>query len=147
MAPAQIEREIMVDAPLERVWAVLTEPAHIAGWFGDRAEVYPRPGGAAAFHWDSDGTFLATVDRVEPPTFFSYRWAHKADEQPREGNSTLVELTLSPEGNGTRLSVVETGFDTLDVPEAERIRNAELNTLGWLEELDEMREYAQRLAD
>lgn len=146
MAPVQIEREILVDAPLERVWDVLTAPEHIARWFGDRAEVDLRPGGAAAFHWRDHGTFLATIDRVEPRTFFSYRWACKVDEEPREGNSTLVEFTLSPNGAGTRLRVVETGFTTLDMPEAEQTRNAEMNTEGWRDELDELREYAQRPA-
>jgi uncharacterized protein YndB with AHSA1/START domain len=146
MAPAQIEREIVVNAPLERVWAVLTEPKHIAGWFGDRAEVDLRPGGAVAFHWKEHGTYFATVDRVEPQTFFSYRWAMNADEPPREGNSTLVEFTLRPEGHGTRLRVVETGFNTLDIPEAEQTRHAEMNTDGWREELAELQDYAQRQA-
>jgi uncharacterized protein YndB with AHSA1/START domain len=146
MVPAQIEREIVVDAPLERVWAVLTEAEHIAGWFGDRAEVDLRPGGAVSLHFPGHGTHFATIERVEPRTFFSYRWAMNADEPPREGNSTLVEFTLSPESNGTRLRVVESGFETLDVPAAEQSRRAEMNTDGWREELAELQAYAQQQA-
>jgi uncharacterized protein YndB with AHSA1/START domain len=39
MATNQIEQQTFIAAPTERVWAVLTEPVHIAGWFGDTAEI------------------------------------------------------------------------------------------------------------
>jgi uncharacterized protein YndB with AHSA1/START domain len=37
MVPQRIEREISIDAPLEVVWAVVTESQHISGWFSDSA--------------------------------------------------------------------------------------------------------------
>jgi uncharacterized protein YndB with AHSA1/START domain len=46
-----IEREVLIEASRERVWAVLTDPTHIAVWFGDTAEMDLRPGGKAAFGW------------------------------------------------------------------------------------------------
>lgn len=146
MTQGQIEREIVIDAPVARVWAALTEAGQIAGWFGDRAEIDLRPGGAAAFHWNEHGTHLATVERVEPMTGFAYRWAHAVDEPPREGNSTLVEFTLQPEGSGTRLRVVESGFDTLAGTDVDRARHIEMNTQGWRDELAELQAYAQRQA-
>ena len=30
----RIEREITIAAPIERVWAVITEPEHVGKWFG-----------------------------------------------------------------------------------------------------------------
>ncbi len=147
MVPEQIECEIVIAAPLDRVWAALTEAQHIGTWFGDAgAEIDLRPGGSAVFRWQEDGSFHATIERVDPYQVFAYRWAHKAGEPPRAGNSTLVEFTLHPEGDGTRLRVVESGFATLDMTEAEQAKNAAMNTEGWQEELDELREYAQRLA-
>jgi uncharacterized protein YndB with AHSA1/START domain len=85
------------------------------------------------------------VEAVEPPRRFAYRWAREADVEPRAGNSTLVELTLTPSGEGTRLRVVESGFREEDLsPEAQR-KHAEGNTQGWVAELDELRDYLERV--
>ena len=47
MVPDQIERETVIAAPVERVWALLTEAEHLGRWFGDAgAEIDLRPGGA-----------------------------------------------------------------------------------------------------
>ena len=45
MIPSQIERETLIDAPLEVVWGVVTEPAQINRWFTDAAQLDLRPGG------------------------------------------------------------------------------------------------------
>ena len=52
MVPQRIERDILIDAPMEIVWAVVTEPEHISGWFSYTVELDLRPGGAAALSWD-----------------------------------------------------------------------------------------------
>ncbi len=147
MVPEQIERDIFVAAPVERVWAALTESEHVGTWFGDAgAEVDLRPGGALVIRWKEYGSYHARVERVEPRRLFSYRGARSADEEPRAGNSTLVEFTLSPEGDGTRLRVVESGFSGLDGTAEEQAEYAEGNTEGWTLELDELRAYLGRPA-
>src|SRR5437879_6303043 len=120
MATDRIEREILINAPQDRVWAVLTVADHVAHWFGDSAEVDLRPGGKMVFGWTEHGNHHAVVERVEPPGFFSYRWGHGAEVEPAAGNSTLVEFTLTPAGSGTMLRVVETGFASLDVSDEEK---------------------------
>jgi len=45
LSPDRIEREITIAAPVERVWAVLTEPEHVGQWFGLRARNPAAPGG------------------------------------------------------------------------------------------------------
>ena len=47
MVPERIEREILIDAPLETVWAIVTEPQHVGTWFSNSAEIDLRPGGKA----------------------------------------------------------------------------------------------------
>jgi uncharacterized protein YndB with AHSA1/START domain len=141
-----IEREVLIEASRERVWAVLTDPKHIAGWFGDKAEMDPRPGGKAAFGWSEHGTFHAVVQRADPPGFLSYRWARDIDTQPAEGNSTLVEFSLTEIFAGTLLRVVETGFANLHASEAEQDKAVQENTEGWQSELAELKEYAERPA-
>lgn len=150
MALDQIERETTIAAPVERVWALLTEPEHINGWFTDAgAEIDLRPGGALVLRWAEHGTAHARVEAVEPPHRFSYRWtAHHAAEgaEPVDGNSTLVEFTLTPEGSGTRLRVVESGFDALDTSRDQAQRNHDDNVGGWTEMTQRIADYAQKVA-
>src|SRR5918997_3765919 len=139
MVPDQIERETVISAPVERVWALITEAEHLGRWFGDSgAEIDLRPGGAMVLRWTEYGATRGRVVAVEPHNRFSYRWAPFKDpsgDEPVEGNSTLVEFTLAPDGNGTRLRVVESGFAALATSEEQRARNLESNTEGWAAEL------------
>ena len=48
--PDRIDHEVLVEAPPERVWAIVTEPAHVGAWFGDSAEIDLRPGGEMTLH-------------------------------------------------------------------------------------------------
>ncbi len=125
------------------MWQLLTEAGHLSRWFGDSAEVDLRPGGKMTFTWDQFGSQHAQVERVDPPAFFSYRWARRTGEDPVEGNSTLVEFTLTEAGPGTLLRVVETGFDALKATEPEKETAVGENTQGWRNELAELEHYAQ----
>jgi uncharacterized protein YndB with AHSA1/START domain len=145
MVPERIEKEIVIEAPLDVVWALVTEPEHVGTWFSDSAEIDLRPGGDATLTWDKHGTARARVEKVEPPYFFSFRWARPMDALPAEGNSTLVEFSLRAEGEGTRLRVVESGFPELEGTEDAKAKYAEENTQGWEIELGELREYAAKV--
>ena len=147
MVPQRIEREILIDAPVAIVWAVVTEPKHISGWFSDAVELDLRPGGAAVLHWNDYGAVHGRVERVEPPHFFSVRWVvPRIPGAPvADGNSTLVEFTLSAEGDATRLRVVESGFRDLAGPEDENRAHVDGHRRGWELELGELQAYvAQR---
>jgi uncharacterized protein YndB with AHSA1/START domain len=150
VVPEQIERETVIAAPVERVWALLTEAEHLGRWFGDAgAELDLRPGGALSLSWERYGVVRGRVVDVDAPRRFSYRWAVLREQhgsEPVEGNSTLVEFTLEAEGAGTRLRVVESGFDKLFADPAEQDERAEDNRKGWASELDELRDYAERVA-
>ncbi|WP_420129219.1 SRPBCC family protein [Longimicrobium sp.] len=142
MVPEQIEREVVIAAPIERVWAVITQPEHVGTWFGDAgAEIDLRPGGAIIIHWADYGTGYGVVERVEPPHVFAWRGALIGHTEVRADNSTLVEFTLVPEGGGTRLRVVESGFNTLAVPAEEALKQAEGNVEGWRIKTEELAAY------
>jgi uncharacterized protein YndB with AHSA1/START domain len=145
MGPDRIEREIVVAAPAERLWEVLTRPEHIGKWFeGMDAEVDLRPGGAMVLTSHEYGKFHAVVDRVEPPRRFAYRWARHPDTPVTESTTTLVEFTLTPEADGTRLRVAESGFTGTDAVKVDQARHAEANSQGWLQVLDNLRRYAEQ---
>ena len=141
MVPDRIEREILIDAPMDVVWAVVTEPQHISGWFSDSVELDLTPGGRAALHWNDHGTVHARVERVEPPQFFSFRWVIGHGVDLAEDNATLVEFSLSAEGDATRLTVVESGFAGLAKPDDEKQRDVDGHRRGWELELGDLVEY------
>jgi uncharacterized protein YndB with AHSA1/START domain len=150
MVPERIEREILVEAPPDVVWSAITEPEHVSRWFGDAADIDLRPGGEASFTWNDDdgGTAHARIVTVERPHFFAFRWMRWSREHPtgpglQEGNSTLVEFSLTAEGDGTRLRVVESGFDRLDGPDDSARTYFEENNTGWPKELGELRDYVR----
>src|SRR3954452_5445095 len=141
MVPQRIERDILIDAPVEIVWAVVTQPEHIGSWFSESAELDLRPGGKALLHWDDYGTVQGRVERVEPPHFFSFRWVVDPGTDLTEDNSTLVEFRLSAEGDTTRLTVAESGFRGLARPQDEQQRHIDSHRRGWELELGELDEY------
>ena len=102
-----IEREILIGAPIERVWEIVTTPEHMGQWFGDAGA--ERNGDVINMSWKEHGTAELRIVRSEAPSAFAYRW----DANVPGIGDTLVEFTLSPEGDGTRVRVVESGFATL----------------------------------
>jgi uncharacterized protein YndB with AHSA1/START domain len=144
VVPERIEREVLIEAPIDVVWAVLTEPEHVAGWFSHSAEIDLRPGGEATFDWPEHGPARAWVEVVEPPRSFAFRWVRAVGEEQRKENSTLVEFTLAADGDHTRLRVVESGFRELAWSEDKKAKYADENIRGWQLELDELRDYVSQ---
>jgi uncharacterized protein YndB with AHSA1/START domain len=144
VVPDAITKEIDIDAPPDVVWGIVTEARHLAGWFSDEAAIDLRPGGAMLLTWHGHGAYRARIETVQPPHTFSFRWVLRAGQEPVQGGSTLVVMTLTPTEAGTRLRVVESGFSDLSWPEHERARYAGQNATGWIKELDELRAYAAR---
>ncbi|HEX3814776.1 MAG TPA: SRPBCC family protein [Mycobacteriales bacterium] len=150
MSADRIEREIVIAAPVERVWAVLTEPEHIGQWFGQGkpTEIDLRPGGIMRLDHGEYGDFLTRIEKVEPPSYFSYRWASAyPNVVATDDNSTLVEFSLSAEGTGTRLRLVESGFATLTIPpEREQHASHASHSGGWPDALGNLQKYVEQTA-
>ena len=133
----QIERTVVVSASPEQVWQALTTEDGMKAWFGDIAVMDVRPGGEAVFGWSDDGqSFDAVIETVDPYSRFSFRWAANADTTVEDGPSTLVEFLIETEHEGTRITVVETGFASF--PEDVREWHFDENTKGWKSELDHL---------
>lgn len=147
MVSDRIEQDVYISAPAARVWQVVTEPTHVGMWFGngEPAEIDLRPGGRIVFDHGEHGKLPAVIEEVEEPRYLSFRWA--ADDtggrEPAAGNATLVEFTLEPEGDGTRLRVVESGFAKV-VAEPEIVdRRFTANKGGWRQALFALAKYAE----
>lgn len=136
MTPDTLEKDILINAPAETVYRVITEPSQISQWFTAAAELAPVPGGEGTLTFEDPATTQPmtvnlTVQAAEPPHRFAFRWAYPNGEQPHQGNSLLVEFTLTPEGTGTRLRVTESGFATVNKPDPDKAAYYDDHDKGW----------------
>jgi uncharacterized protein YndB with AHSA1/START domain len=136
--PDRIERSVDLAHPPAKVWAALTTSEGLSAWFGDRATIDLRPGGAAEMTFRSGLTVDMRVERVEEPAVFGFTWRlpDLPEDDPRR---TYVEFTLEAMGAGTRLRVVETGFAQL--PYDSRRKAYDSHAEGWVRELGELAEH------
>jgi uncharacterized protein YndB with AHSA1/START domain len=137
--PDRIERTVEIAHPPGKVWAALTTAEGLAAWFGNEATIDLRPGGSAQMRWWTEGyTAQMRVERVEEPKVFGFTWPISGlpEDDPRR---TYVEFTLEPTNEGTRLTVVESGFAQL--PEDLFRKAYDGNTDGWRGELGELVDY------
>jgi uncharacterized protein YndB with AHSA1/START domain len=132
-----IEREIVIAAPPERVYAIITHPEHLGSWFGDAGA--ERDGDTIKMRWAEHGEAELRVVKEQPPHTFAYRW----DANDAGVGDTLVEFTLTAEDGGTRLKVVESGWTKLNTNPERQDELREGNVRGWKHELGDLERYAQ----
>lgn len=141
----RIERDTLIAAPLESVWSLVAQPGF---WVADAEAVagtVAREGESMVAHNSEHGDFPVRVEKVEPPAYLAYRWASAfPGEELREDNSTLVEFTLTAEGDKTRLRVVESGFASLAASQERRDQALKDNAGGWPEVFEAFRKRAEQ---
>jgi uncharacterized protein YndB with AHSA1/START domain len=138
MPGLEIEREVLIEAPVQVVWRTVTEPDQMSQWFADRIELVVEPGAHGHMGFGDQGGPVV-VETVDPPTRFSFRWNYPGGEEPVAGNSILVAFTLTAESaEQTRLRVVESGHELLAWPDAETQRYADEHREGWADFLDRL---------
>ena len=87
-------------------------------------------------------TIEITIERMDPESRMSYRWHPYAVESGVDYSTeptTLVEFQLEEVPGGTRLRVVESGFD--GIPLARRAEALRKNDAGWAEQLENIARY------
>jgi len=156
----RIEKEVLLRAPLSRVWQALTDAGEFGRWFGVRLDGpfkagTPISGRITPTTVDSEVakmqkpyegmTFEIVVDRIEPKKLFSFRW-HPFGVDPKVDYSrepmTLVEFTLHELPEGVRLKVTESGFDK--IPIARRAAAFTANDGGWAKQMELVQKYVEK---
>ena len=140
-----IEKSIEIEAPIDRVWNLMTDGAELPRWWHsmESAEVDLVPGGEMLFRWKKDehGISAARVVEVDEPHRFVWSWAaNNAGRPPSPGDQTLVEFRLEELGEVTRVTVRESGFETLEGTPEQQMHTLEGNTQGWAQVLDHLRD-------
>jgi uncharacterized protein YndB with AHSA1/START domain len=131
--------ECTLDAPRERIFRMLTEPAELVKWWGPRGFTIPeaelnlvvggryrfamKPPDGETFHLS--GEFL----EIDPPwrLVYTFRW----EEPTPNDRETVVDLSLGTAGNTTRLELSQGPFLT-----DERL---ELHRGGWTDSFEKLR--------
>lgn len=132
----RVEKTIELKAPVSRVWRALTDHEEFGTWFRVRLEGPFVPGQVSRGHITYPGKehlrWEAVVQKMEPERLFSFTW-HPYAVDPKADYSgeppTLVEFMLEKIPTGTRLRIVESGFDKL--PAHRRDGAFRMNDRGW----------------
>jgi uncharacterized protein YndB with AHSA1/START domain len=135
----RIEKTIVLRATPTRVWRALTTAAEFGAWFRVKLDGEFAPGrtirGPITYPGYEHVVMEVLVERMEPERLFSYRWHPYAIDPAADYSAeptTLVEFRLEPVAEGTRLTVVESGFDRL--PATRRDEAFRMNEGGWAEQ-------------
>ena len=109
-APFVFEKEIRIEASPDTVFRFFTDPEKMKQWKGVDAELDPNPGGTYRVTVLPVAIAVGEYVRVEPPTFVSFTWGWEGEGQPVPPGSSLVEVTLRPDGDATVLLLRHTGL-------------------------------------
>ena len=142
----RIEKQITLDAPRARVWRALTDVKQFNAWFGVSLETPFTAGaevsGQITIPRYQHVTMTIWIETMDPDRFFSFRWHPYAVEPGVDYSAeptTLVSFTLEDAGAGTRLTIVESGFDA--IPESRRAKAFSMNSAGWNGQAENLRKY------
>jgi uncharacterized protein YndB with AHSA1/START domain len=103
-----VTQAVEVDAPRDRVWQLLTDPAELPRWWPDAAELEPRVGGRVVLNF-GPGDVSGEITTWEPPRALAFTWI--GSDRPTV--ELHVAFTVDDLGDGrSRVSVVHSGFET-----------------------------------
>jgi uncharacterized protein YndB with AHSA1/START domain len=101
-----IEVETFLPHPPSKVWRAMTDPERLGRWLMP-GDLRPVAGHRFTFDVPGRGVTACEILEVDPERLLRMSW--------RNGPlDTIVSWSLTPEGTGTRLTIVHSGFDPND---------------------------------
>lgn len=147
MSRLQINKTVVLEAPLERVWQAITDWRRFGLWFGAEMEGPFVAGQATAGRMAPTTVdaqvaqmqeacrgmpWVMLVDTIEPMHRFAFRW-HPDPVEPGTDfagqPTTLVTFVLEEVADGVHLTITESGFES--IPPERRKQAMEANDGGW----------------
>jgi uncharacterized protein YndB with AHSA1/START domain len=143
----QIQKKIVLNAPVERVWQAVSDSSRFGAWFGVKFEgpfvagstmtgsIVPTqvdPEVAKLQEPHAGKRFEIIVEDIKPMRQFSFRWhpfAIDPDYDYSKEPTTLVTFEVSPGESGTVLTITESGFE--QIPQHRREQAFKANDGGW----------------
>lgn len=145
----RIEKRIELKAPVSRVWHALTDHEAFGAWFQVKLAGPFEPGREAIGRITHPGfehvTWRAVVKEMVPERLFSLTWHPFAVDPEVDYASepqTLIEFRLEPHGDGTLLTLTESGFER--IPAHRRDEAFRMNDGGWTQQMENIRRYVEQ---
>jgi uncharacterized protein YndB with AHSA1/START domain len=145
----RIERQVLLKAPLKRVWRTVTNSAEFGEWFRVKLTDPFTPGKSISGPVLHPGyehlTWTVTVEKMEPERLFSWRWKPHAIDPNKDYShepTTLVTFELSEVAGGTLLKVTESGFDGVPLERRETAYRG--NSEGWTIQMGNIERYVSQ---
>jgi uncharacterized protein YndB with AHSA1/START domain len=115
-----IVREIVINAPAERIFEALTNPEHRVKWWGAQEKFQTthmesdlRPGGAWLMRGSGPGgkpfTLRGKYRSIERPRLLEFTWL---DDGQEDIPLTLISFDLDEKGGSTTVRLTHWGFTT-----------------------------------
>jgi uncharacterized protein YndB with AHSA1/START domain len=117
-----VRREIRIAARPETVFGFFTDPSLLVRWMGLEATVDPRPGGVLRIRVNGGSTVRGEFVEAVAPSRLVFTWGFEEADGLLPAGASTVEVTLTPDGDGTLLRLVHR-----DLPAAAR----EQHDAGW----------------
>jgi uncharacterized protein YndB with AHSA1/START domain len=120
--------EIRIEAAPETVFEYLVDPEKMVRWMGTSANADARPGGIYDVVVTPTFHAIGEFTEVDPPCSVAFTWGYEGGAVAP--GSSLVRITLTPDGDGTIVTLEHSGL-----PDDEQVRG---HTEGWVHYLERL---------
>jgi uncharacterized protein YndB with AHSA1/START domain len=96
-----VEHEVRVAASPDTVFEYFVDPAKMVMWMGTEATLDPRPGGVCRVNPSGQAAMLGEFVEIDRPRRIVFTWGWETALFKTPPHSTLVEVSLTPEGEDT----------------------------------------------
>ncbi|MEM8711309.1 MAG: SRPBCC family protein [Planctomycetota bacterium] len=132
----RIVKVIDLRAPVDRVWAALTNHKEFGEWFRVQLDGPFEVGAITTGHITFPGhehvRWESWTEELTPKSRFRFSWPPSAVDPETsydDGAKVMVEFALQPTADGTCLTITESGF--LIFPASKRAEILRSNEQGW----------------
>jgi uncharacterized protein YndB with AHSA1/START domain len=115
-----IEKEVLIDAPVDQVWDAWTTRAGIVGFFAPDAEIDARVDGAFHIYMNPyapagmKGADTMRYLAIQPKTMLSFDWNAPPSLPLTRQQRTVVILRFEALGAQTRMTLFHAGWGSAD---------------------------------
>lgn len=124
----KLEKNVTINAPVEKVWAALTDNSKLGEWMLMPTTFEPVVGKEFTFKAEAtekwDGFIHCKVKEVEVNRKLVYTW-----DAGMENTETLVTILISENNGQTNLTIIHTGWENLPAEMREQMING--HSKGW----------------